>query len=109
MQAEKTAELLKRTHDSDAIAAAALVDGFNAARAGLRAMLREVSEVRYDLAEVAEEEARQKGGEELNQKLGRFQRHAEKWMDQTARLQRIAAEIERDTPRIAERLGVELG
>jgi hypothetical protein len=109
METARTAELLKRTHDSDAISKAALVGGFNAARSALREMLREVAEVRFDLAEVDEEDARQKGGEELNQKLGAFQRQAEKWLEQTARLQRIAAEIERETPRIAEQLGVELG
>lgn len=109
MPDQKTAEVVRRTHESQAIARAALTEGFNAAGDGLRTMLREVHEVQWDLARVDNVIDRQEGLEELNQKLGAFVREANKLLDQMGRVANIATEIERETPRIAEQLGVELG
>lgn len=105
----QTAQIVRKTHESQAIARAALEDGFRAARAGLRVMTTEVNEVAYDLADVDDERDRQEGLEELNQKLGAFLREAAKLTEQMTRVAGIASEIEAETPRIAERLGVELG
>lgn len=105
----KTAEVVRRTHESQAIARAALTDGFRAARAGLRTMSTEVDEVAFDLADVDDPIDRQQGLEELNQKLGAFRREATKLLEQMEKVASIASEIERETPRIAEQLGVELG
>lgn len=109
MPHDLTIDVVRRTHESQDIARAALSDGFNACRAGLRVMSREVMEVSFDLAAIPDSHDRQHGIEELNQKLGAFRREAEKLVQQLARVESIADEIERETPRIAEQLGVELG
>lgn len=105
----QTIEAVRRTHESQAIARAALTDGFREARKGLRTMLSEVHEVRWDLAEVDDADDRRVGVVELDNKLGAFIREAQRLFDQMEKVGKIADEIEMETPRIAERLGVELG
>lgn len=105
----KTVDALTHTHESQAIARAALTNGFSAARAGLRTMLTEVNEVRWDLAEIEDADDRNAGVVELDNKLGAFVREAQRLFEQMGKVGAIADEIERETPRIAGRLGIELG
>lgn len=105
----KTVDVVTRTHQSQAIARAALTEGFSAARAGLRTMLTEVNEVRWDLAEIEDTDDRNIGIVELDNKLGAFIREAQRLFEQMVKVGAIADEIERETPRIASRLGIDLG
>lgn len=109
MPSPKTTEVIRKCCHRTAIVPDTIGEAMARARAALRDATIEATDLQFDLADVADVQDRQQGVEEMNQKLGGFLREAGRLRDQMERVLGIAREIDEATPRIAEKLGVDLG
>lgn len=108
MPSAKTIAALRKARDRTASTPGTMSTPISTARDALRAAMLETTHLHFDLADVEDVADRQQGVEEMNQKTGGFLREASKLRDQMERVLGIAREIDEATPRIAERLGVDL-
>lgn len=108
MPSQKATAALRKAHQKTELKEAGITAGLQAARTDLRAAMLAAVDLRFDLADVNDTADRQQGIEEMNQKIGAYEREARKLIDQMDLVLSIAREIERETPRIAGQLGVDL-
>lgn len=104
-----TTAALRKVRNHQALKRQAVTTGFGAARDNIKAAVLAAVEARYDLAAIDDDQDRQEGIAEMEQKIGALQREADKLLSQLDTVASILAEIERETPRIAGQLGVDLG
>ena len=90
------------------VAESGLAEGVSHARADLRKMLAAAMGYEFDLREVFDKADREEGIEEALQKLGALNREGRKLSEQIDKVMMIARELDREIPRIAEQLGIDL-
>lgn len=104
----KAKNALKRTVTHPALAVEATADPMATFRGWLRTVRLAATEVQFDLDDVDDREDRQTGIEEASQKIGALLRECEKLDKQAKHVLGIVDEIQRETPNIAARIGVDL-
>lgn len=105
---KEAAAALKAVCKCPKVSEAGLAEGIAHARSDLRTVLSTSLGYEFDLRDVTDKADREEGVEEALQKLGALSREGRKLMELLDRVLGIGREIDREIPKIAERLGVEL-
>ena len=90
------------------VAESGLAEGVAHARKDLRGMLAAAMGYEFDLRDVQNKADREEGIEEALQKLGALNREGRKLNEQIDRVMMIARELDREIPRIAKQLGIDV-